>query len=296
MPQGDPIGPAVAAATDRLRASGSPSPRLDAELLVAHVSGRDRSWVIAHPEQRLDPPELRQLEDAVARRSAGEPIAYIRGYKEWQSLRIRTDRRALIPRPETELLADAAMADLEARLVDGGSPVVAWEVATGSGAVTVALARRFASEARVGRLRLIASDLSPEALELAAENLADHGCQDVVTLACADLLDPAGDTLPHPDLVVANLPYVASDEVDRRLGSLGHEPRIALDGGEDGLTVVRRLMASLPESAAPRATVLLEIGVGQAADIASLSPAGARTSIVPDLAGLDRVVRIELGA
>ncbi len=295
MPEAEPMGPAVAAATDRLRAAGSPSPRLDAELLAAHVSGRDRSWVIAHPEQPMDTPVLRQLEDAVARRSAGEPIAYIRGYKEWQSLRIRTDRRALIPRPETELLADAAIRDLESRLADGDAPIVAWEVATGSGAVTVALARRFASAARLGRLRLIASDLSAEALELAAENLVDHGCDDLVTLACADLLDPAGVTLPRPDLVVANLPYVASGEVDRRLGSLSHEPRIALDGGEDGLTVLRRLLGSLAERAAPRATVLLEIGVGQAPDIAALSPEAARTSIVPDLAGHDRVVRIEMG-
>ncbi|MEO5986394.1 MAG: HemK/PrmC family methyltransferase [Candidatus Limnocylindria bacterium] len=294
MPPADAFGSLVAAAAERLQASGSPSARLDAEVLVAHVVERDRSWVLAHPDDMLDADSVDRLRTAVDRRVAGEPIAYIRGFRDWQSLRIRTDNRALIPRPETELLAEAAIAELELRLARNGQPIVAWEVATGTGAVTLAVALRFRQVIRLGRIRLIASDLSPDALELAEENLADHRATDLVSLACADLLEPAGVSLPLPDLVIANLPYVASADVDAREDSLGFEPRMALDGGADGLGVLRSLLADLPSRAAPRATILLEIGVGQATEIAALGPAGAAFGVVPDLAGLDRVVRIDL--
>jgi release factor glutamine methyltransferase len=278
------IGEAIADATNRLRAAGSPSPRLDAEVLLGHVLGRDRAWLIAHATEPLTDREASDA--AIDRRAAGEPVAYIRGFKEWRSLRIRTDRRALIPRPETELLADAAIAEITKRLASG-PPVVAWEVATGSGAVALAIALDHAEALRTGRLTLVASDISPEALGLAAENLEGHP----VRLAAADLL-PAGEE--RPDVVIANLPYVSSAEVDERRGSLGFEPRLALDGGPDGLVLLRRLLAEAPSRVAAGATILLELGVGQVEAVRDLAPAGASVQVVPDLAGLDRVVRIEL--
>ena len=287
------IGDALAQATEQLRVT-SPTARLDAEVLIAHVTSRDRAWVLAHPEAVIEAEAAGGLRAALERRVAGEPIAYIRGFKDWHSLRIQTDSRALIPRPETELLADATTAEIAERLTRDGLPIVVWEVATGSGAVAVALAIRFRSALALGRLALIASDASEDALELAAENLAAHAVSGLVTLACADLLEPAGRSLPRPDVVVANLPYVASAEVDARQGSLGYEPRIALDGGPDGLALLRRLLAELPTRLAPDATVLLEIGVGQAGAIATLAPSGASVSVVPDLAGLDRVVRVAM--
>ncbi len=282
----------LAAGRATLRESGSPTPRLDAEVLLAHVIGRDRAWLLAHPERAVEDAEA--WTEALSRRAAGEPIAYIRGFKEWRSLRVRTDARALIPRPETELLADAAIEEIAARLVRDDATVVAWDVATGSGAVALALALRFREAIALGRVRLMASDLSPDAIELAAENFAAHGVESLVDLALADLLEPAGEALPRPDVVTANLPYVASAEVDERRGSLGFEPRIALDGGADGLVVLRPMLASLRERTADGATVLLEIGVGQASTIAELAPAEASVTVVPDLAGLDRVVRVTL--
>jgi len=285
------VGDALATATRRLRAA-SDTPRLDAEVLLAHVTGRDRSWLLAHPEAPLDAGEA--FDAVLERRATGEPVAYIRGFKDWHSLRIRTDARALIPRPETELLADAAIAEIAARLTRDDAAVSAWDVATGSGAVALAIALRFRQALALGRLTLVASDVSPDALELAAENLADHGVQGLVGLACADLLEPAGGSLPRPDVVTANLPYVSSVEVDERHGSLGFEPRIALDGGPDGLSLLRPLLASLPEKAAQGATVLLEIGAGQASIVGELAPAGASVTVVPDLAGLDRVIRVTL--
>lgn len=248
---------------------------------MAHHLGRDRAWVIAHPEAAIDGPGYEAL---VARRAAGEPIAYIRGFVDWHSLRIATDRRALIPRPETELLADATVAEIERRLALG--PVTAWDVATGSGAVAIVLALSVG-----GTATLLASDLSTDALELARANLAAHEVTDLVDLRQADLLDGEG---PMPDVVVANLPYVASAEVDARNDSLGFEPRIALDGGPDGLVLLRRLLADAPARIAPGGAILLEIGADQAASVERLAPAGASVGVVADLAGLDRVVRVDL--
>lgn len=286
------VADALAEGRSRLREAGSPSPRLDAEVLLAHVLGRDRSWLFAHPEASIE--AVDDWADALARRAAGEPIAYIRGFKEWRSLRIRTDARALIPRPETELLAAAAIHEIAGRLTRDDAPVVAWEVATGSGAVAVALALRFRSALALGRLRLVASDASPDAVELAAENLASHAVEPLVDLACGDLLDAAGGALPLPDVVVANLPYVPRAEVDAATGSLAHEPRLALDGGPDGLDLLRRLAASLPGRLAPGATVLLEIGAGQGAALRDLLPADASVDGLADLAGIERIVRVRM--
>ena len=300
MGRGDPssnderltVGAALAAATDRLRDAGSPSARLDAEVLLAHLLGTERSWLLAHPEAPLaDPGAFEVVEQ---RRADGEPVAYIRGFKEWHSLRIRTDARALIPRPETELLADTAVREIRDRLTNGDGRVVAWDVGTGTGAVAIVLARAFDAEIVRERALLVASDISTDALDLAAENLASQGVVDRVTLVRADLLEPYGERLPPPDVVVANLPYVASDEVDARLGSLGFEPRVALDGGPDGLDYVRGLLAQARSRAAPRATILLETGVGQAPAIIGLAGEGVTATIVPDLAGLDRVLRLEM--
>lgn len=286
------IGAALGDAIRVLRAGGSPTPRLDAEVLLAHVEQRDRAWLLAHPEAPVTDPA--QFAAVLKRRTVGEPIAYIRGWKEWHSLRIRTDQRALIPRPETEHLVDAAVIEVAARLARDDAPIVAWEVATGSGAVAVVLALRFRRALELGRLTLIASDVSPDAIELAAENLASHGVEGIVNLACGDLLDAAGGSLSRPDVVIANLPYVPTAVVDATAGSLAHEPRLALDGGSDGLDIVRRLIDELPNRVASNASVLLEIGAGQAEAVRALAPAGASVSLEADLAGIDRVVRIGL--
>jgi release factor glutamine methyltransferase len=288
------VADAIAGGSHHLRAAGSPTPRLDAELLVAHATGRDRAWLLAHPEAALEPDAAAALEAWLDRRAAGEPIAYIRGFKDWLSLRLRTDSRALIPRPETELLAEAAIAEVAARLARDAAPIVVWEVATGSGAIAVALALRFRAALALERIRLIASDRSGAALELASENLAAHGVSDLATLACADLLEPAGSSLPRPDVIVANLPYLTSAEVARGEGSIAYEPSIALDGGPDGLDLLRRLLGELLPRANGGATALLEIGAGQARPVREVVPAGASVSTLADLAGIERVLRIEL--
>ena len=281
-----------------LRAAGSPTARLDAEVLMAHVVGRDRAWVVAHPEAELGAGDAAAFRDAIERRATGEPVAYIRGYKEWLSLRILTDARALVPRPETEVLAEAAMDEVGCRLSEAGgvTPVVAWDVGTGTGAVALAIGLRFRVELADGALRLLASDVSRDALDLAAENLRAHHVDPWVTLVEADLLTPAGEALPRPHVVVANLPYLPTPDVDSAGGSLPHEPRVALDGGPDGLVLLRRLFDELPLRAAAGACLLLEVALGQADAVEALAPRRAVVRRLADLGGVDRVVVIRPAA
>ena len=289
-------GSALVSAVERLRGAGSPTPRLDAEILVAHALERDRAWLLAHLDEPMPARAGADLSGWIERRAGGEPIAYIRGFKEWYGLRLATDRRSLIPRPETELLADAAIGDIADLMARDYRPILAWEVGTGGGAVAVVLARRFRSALTLGRLRLVASDVSADAIELAAENLAAHGVDRLVTLAVADLLDPLGSIPEPPDVVVANLPYLRSAQVETGLGSLGWEPAAALDGGPDGLALIRRLLARLPQRMAADGSVLLEIGEDQGGSIRTLAAALPGTwsvSTLRDLAGNERIVRLE---
>ena len=182
------VGALMSRAAARLTDAGSETARLDAELLVSHAFARDRTWLHAHPDATLDEDGAHDLETWIERRAGGEPVAYIRGFKEWFGLRVATDARALVPRPETELLAESAIAEIAARLVRDDHVVWVWDVATGGGAVALALALRFRAALALGRMRLVASDLSPDALELASENLAAHGVAPFVTLQVSDLL------------------------------------------------------------------------------------------------------------
>jgi release factor glutamine methyltransferase len=297
-------GALMSSAAARLTDSGSETARLDAELLVSHAFARDRTWLHAHPDATLDEEGARDLDAWIERRAAGEPVAYIRGFKEWFGLRVATDSRALIPRPETELLAESAIAEIAARLVRDEEVVSVWDVATGSGAVALALALRFRAALALGRMRLVASDLSPDAMELASENLAGHGVAQFVTLQVSDLLGADGGRPGAPaasdrpllaDLVTANVPYVTTAEVEAAPGSLRYEPRLALDGGRDGLDVLRRLVAQLPERLASGGVALLEVAARQAAAVrgeAERLPISVAVTQIPDLAGIERVVRI----
>lgn len=291
----------IARATARLGASTTETPRLDAELLVSHAFGRDRTWLLAHPDEPLDAARATELERWIKRRCAGEPVAYLRGFKEWFGLRVTVDRRALIPRPETEQLAEAAIGEIAARLAADNRRIVAWDVATGCGAVALAVALRFRAALALRRVRLVASDIAPDALELASENLAAHGVASLVTLALGDLLEAAGPAggdagrLPLPDVVTANLPYLTSAEVSAAPGSIAFEPSQALDGGPDGLDVLRRLVSQLPGRLAPRGVALLEVGAGQGPQVRAAAEAlrvPVAVTLAPDLAGIERVVRI----
>lgn len=286
------LGEALALALRWLRAiPGEESVALDAQLLLAHVTGRSRAHVLAYPELPLSPDEAARYAALVARRAAHEPVAYLTGHREFMGLDFLTDARALIPRPETELLVEAALAEVRARLAEAAvsTPIVA-DIGTGSGAIAVSLARL------EPRLRTIyATDISADALALAQENAQRLGVAQRTHFLEGDLLTP----LPEPvDVLLANLPYVAphdesilADDVRR------YEPTRALYGDDDGLGHLRRLFIQAPERLRPGAAILLEFGYDQRVAVEAM----ARTTfpfadirIGADYAGWDRIAVIHL--
>ena len=283
---------------ERLRDSGSESPRLDAELLLARAIAADRTTVLAHPTALVGDGQRERFEADLERRAAGEPVAYIRGFKEFFGLAFSTDERALIPRPETELLVELAEREVMERLVAaprpaGTQPLRIADIGTGSGTVAVALLAGLRKRKSHHEVEVIATDISPDALHLAMENAVGHGVADRVRFVEADLLPPV---VSYPfEVILANLPYVASDAVDGLPIAASFEPRVALDGGPDGLDLIRRLLTRLPEALADGGVALLEIGSDQAESaVAAVTDAlpGWWTTVHDDLAGQPRVLRL----
>ncbi len=303
------IGDTIADATARLRDSGSETARLDAELLLGWAIGADRTAIVAHRDAPVGADALARFEAAIVRRAAGEPVAYIRGIKEFHGLAFVADARGLIPRPETEALVDAAIAEVMARLARrpgevgaghgaGGDPVRIADVGTGSGSIAVALAVELRKRrVTMGRnVTIAATDISAAALDLARENAAGHAAADGMRFIEADIFPPVLPDNGSPfDIVLANLPYVRSDAIDGLPIAASFEPRLALDGGADGLDVIRELLGRLPDALAPGGVALLEIGADQGeaapAEVAESLP-GWTATVEPDLAGLPRVLRV----
>jgi len=295
------VGGLIHEGAERLRVSGSESARLDAELLLGHVLRVDRSALLAAPEAPVGADHAAAFREFVERRTTGEPVAYIRGIKEFHGLAFSVDPRALIPRPETELLVDLGLERLRSMLTErprsvGGQPLLAWDVATGSGAVAVALAVEVRRRGYASDVRLLATDVSAAALGLATENAVAHGVADLIEFKTADLT--SGVETSPVDLVVANLPYIPSDMVSQLPVAASFEPAIALDGGGDGLDLARRLINELPTALSADGVALLEIGAGQESAVElhahSVDP-DWKVSVHNDLAGLPRVVEIAAG-
>ncbi len=283
----------------RLRTSGSEAARLEAELLLARALGVERAVLLAHPEIPVGADAQRSFAADLERRAAGEPLAYIRGFREFYGLAFATDPRGLIPRPETELLVEAAETEIMRRLTGaprpvGTPPLRVADVGTGSGAIAVSLAVLLRRRGIGPQVEILASDDSPVALELARENAVGHGVADRIEFVALDLL-PTRVGRPF-EVIVANLPYVPSGEVDRLPVTVSFEPRRALDGGPDGLAIIARLLDRLPDALAAGGLALLEIGADQGEAICRL--AGARLPgwpcrVATDLAGHPRLARLE---
>jgi release factor glutamine methyltransferase len=296
-------GELLSAAVERLREAGSETPRLDAEVLLAAAIGTDRTTLLAHPDVPVGPGPAERFEEGIARRSRGEPVAYIRGVKEFYGLAFGVDERALIPRPESERLVEAGLAAVMHCLVASGGrkerqPVGLVDVGTGSGAIVISVAvdlrRRRVDLGRDVELR--ATDVSAESLSLARENAVGHAVADAIDFVETDLLPLDGPMHGGGiDVILANLPYVRSDAIATLPIAASFEPRIALDGGADGLEIVRRLLGRLPAALAGGGVALLEIGadhgVAAPAAVAEVLP-GWSASVENDLAGLPRVLRV----
>jgi release factor glutamine methyltransferase len=308
--------------TSRFEERGLPTPRLDAEILVGHALGVARVQLYVQFDRPLTPEELAAIRELVKRRQGGESVAYVIGKKEFWGLDFAVDARVLVPRPDTETLVDEALARVGRtprvrppkaadRAADQatddvtGDPAAATppspdaapappeapakpaprvaDVGTGSGAIAVTLAKE-RPDATV-----FASDLSPDALAVARANAERHAV--AITFLQGDLEAPLIAHAPF-DLIVANLPYVRADELDGLPPEVRAEPALALDGGPDGLTLVRRLVAAAPALLAPGGALALEIGAGQAQETADLCAAAGLVDVRVrrDLGAVERVV------
>jgi len=260
---------------DFFRQHGVAQPRLDAEVLLAHVVGGTRLDLYMAFDRPLEEAERARYRELVRRRAKERvPVAYLTGVREFWSLPFRVTPDVLIPRPETETLVRAALDEKPARVL---------ELGVGSGCISAALARELPNA------ELVAVDVSPRALDVARENLAALALTDRVELLLADgLRDVAG----RFDLVVSNPPYVARAELAGLAPEVRHEPVLALDGGEDGLDVIRRICTEAPERLERPGVLALEVGAGQAAEVEALLRRSGASSVqvANDLAGIPRVV------
>jgi release factor glutamine methyltransferase len=268
--------------TGRFERQGIASARLDAELLAARAFQRTRVELYMHFDQPLGERELADYRGLVEQRLLGEPVAYILGRKEFWSLDLEVGPAVLVPRPDTETLIEQAL-ELLRPLAEAGSPLRVADVGTGSGAIALALKREH-PEAEV-----VAVDVSPEALAVARANAARLGLD--LTFAQGDLAAPLTALGPFA-LIVSNPPYIPSGDLDGLAAEVRREPRLALDGGADGLTLVRRLAAEATAVLGPGGALAMEIGAGQAAAAKEILQGNGYAAVGsrPDLAGIERVV------
>jgi release factor glutamine methyltransferase len=292
------VGDALRAASSRLRAKGSRSPRLDAELLMAAALGIDRLGLFRMPERELASEELERFERCLRRREACEPIAYIRGRRAFRTLELEVTPAVLIPRPETETLVDVALEALAgisapADPAPGGAAAhgafepLTLDVGTGSGCIALALA------AENPFVRVVAVDVDAAAVEVARRNAARLGLGSRVHILESDFFA----ALPPAqlfDLVVSNPPYIPAAEYESLEPNVReYEPRLALYGGEDGLDAYRRLVPATRERLRPGGVLAVEVGAGQAPAVRALfATAGSfePACVQPDLGGVPRVV------
>jgi len=284
--------PFLSEITTRLT-SISDTPDLDASVLIAHIINKPRTWVMAHPELTLTPAQQNQLNESLMRLENGEPFPYVLGHWEFFGLDYDVTPEVLIPRPETELLVEKAIAWLqETKVRSPSSPLRVADIGTGSGAIAVSLA------VNVPDADILATDISSKALQVAIQNAIKHGVANRIEFIECDLLPTQSKFVNRKsqiDLLCANLPYIPTETLSQ-LSVFGREPTVALDGGEDGLDLVRRLLNIAPDWLAPNGLILLEIestrGL-QALNLAHEMFSNAEISLYQDLAGKDRMLKVE---
>ncbi len=277
-----PLRAAVERGAAALTEAGVDSARLDAELLMAFALDCDRIKIVAGAVE-LSQSALRRYQALIARRAAREPLAYIVGRKEFFSLQIEVNRDVLIPRPETEVLVAAA---IEAASRSPERPIL--DLGTGSGAIALAIA------AGSPRSRIVATDVSERALEVARRNAIRLGLDERIEFRLGDCWAALAPSDGRFGLVVSNPPYIENREIERLAPEIARfEPRVALAGGIDGLDFYRRICAEVRRYLMPGGELIVEVGAGQADSVAALCRAAgcADTAAINDFAGCARVVR-----
>jgi release factor glutamine methyltransferase len=274
---------------ERFQREGLSPARLDAEVLLAASLGMNRIGLYTHYDQPLRKDELTRFRSLVQRRLHHEPVAYILGRREFWSLSFQVTKDVLIPRPETELLVEETL-NLLGRSRPSPAPYRILEIGTGCGAIIVALAHAFPGA------RLVATDVSPKALQVAIQNAADNGVRDRIQFLQGDLFTPLRRG-PVFDLIVTNPPYIPRDQVPVLPPEVrDFEPRIALDGGKDGLEFYGRALPEVDDYLCPGGWFLTEMGYGQdrfIRRIAEGNQALGSFAFVKDLSGKNRVFKTQ---
>ncbi len=258
-------------------------PPREAALLLAHVLGQSREWVLAHPEAELTPEQSGRFAKLIEQAGRGTPLPYLLGQWEFFGLNFKITPDVLIPRPETELLVEKALG--KTQKPKSQNPKIA-DAGTGSGIIAVTLA------VKLPHASIIATDVSAAALEVARTNAVAHGVAERVKFVHGDLLAGVGKV----NLICANLPYIPTAELET-LPVAKHEPTLALDGGPDGLRVIERLLATAGDPLLPGGALLAEIGATQGQVAMALARKyfpSAHAEVYQDLAGLDRLLEITL--
>ena len=271
--------------SDYLARKGIDQPRLNIEHLLADSLGKKRIELYLEFDRQLTETELAPLREKVRRRAAGEPLQHLLGSWDFYGRTFKVDRRALIPRQETELLVEVVLPKLKEASKEGMRLI---DVGTGCGILAIT----FALE--IPGLEVVAVDLSPDALALARENAARFGLESRIAFVHSNLLDQTDGVFQW---VVANLPYIPTAELDTFQREVKHDPKLALDGGRDGLDVIRNLVASLQTRLAPSALIVLEVGPDQAEPVRELL-AGQNyrdISMTKDYQGVQRIVSAKYG-
>jgi release factor glutamine methyltransferase len=279
------IAQALVEATQMLRRAGITEARRDAAVLLAHLIGRDQTYLIAYAERELAGADIGRYRAAVERRAAGEPLQYITGHQEFFNLDFAVTPDVLIPRPDTELLVETALELLGA--TDERRAVC--DVGTGSGCIIISLLHERP------QLKGVATDISPDALKVAARNAAQHGVGSRLELIVADCLDALSPERARFSLIASNPPYVtetALPHLQREVRE--HEPRVALTPGGDGLSIIRRLLRDAPVFLEASGHLLLEIGFDQHEAVHGLIDTRVWTllDIHKDLQGIPRTVAV----
>ena len=272
--------------TDFFRERGIESPRLDAEVLLSALLGRDRMYLYVHFDEPLEQEELAQFRSYVKERAAHMPLAYVLGRREFMGLDFRVTRDTLIPRPDTEILVQCAVDFLCARMEEGMDELCVADIGTGTGAI--ALSTLHYTE----RTHADAVDISPAAAAVARENAERLGLTERIDIHVGDLLAPlAGGRY---DMILSNPPYIPSADIADLMPEVrSYEPHLALDGGADGLDIYRRLTADAPALLKEGGAIAVEVGINEAAAVAALMEEHTRivrTETMKDLGGIDRVV------
>ena len=268
----------------KLESAGIPDARLEAEVMVMNVLRMPRQAIFAEQEREVSEQQQVALDELLERRYTREPLAYILGQREFYGINVDLTPAVLIPRPESEGLVEHAL--FMAMMGMESTDLTIADVGTGSGAIAINLAIHLPMG------RIFAVDISDSVLDVAAYNIRVHGVGDRVSLAIGDLLD----AVPEPlDLIVANLPYIPTDRISTLQPEVQKEPVLALDGGADGLDLIRRLLAQAENKLKSHGIILLEMDPDQVPVVAELAlqhfPKGS-TDVEQDLAGMDRILVI----